>query len=375
MRTPRIGIVTFPLGKHSVLPLSNLVGITGHIANQVYIITGNAGEDVARQFKSPHFDLVSYTAGSNTITRIYNYARTQLKITLRMIKLSKNVDIWIFPNGGEALLPCMMFAKLLRKPTIMILTASFESIIEHKSDPLSMFYLLFTRVNRSLATRIVLYSSALVSEWDLGKYRDKIIVAHRHFLNFDTFKLNTPLSDRSPLIGYIGRLSEEKGLMNFTQALPTILGEHPDFRVLIGGDGQLKEAIKASLKEEEVATSVDLPGWISRDDLPKYLNQLCLLVLPSYIFEGLPNIILEAMACGTPVLATPVGAIPDVIIDGKTGFIMENNSPECIAENVRRALNSPDLEWIAENGRRFVGENFTFEKVVENWRGILHDIE
>ena len=82
---------------------------------------------------------------------------------------------------------------------------------------------------------------------------------------------------------------------------------------------------------------------------------------------------LEAMGCGTPVLATPVGAIPDVIIDGKTGFIMENNSPECIAENVIRALNSPDLERIAENGRRFVEENFSFEKTVENWKRILQD--
>ena len=97
-----------------------------------------------------------------------------------------------------------------------------------------------------------------------------------------------------------------------------------------------------------------------------------LLVLPSYT-EGLPNIMLEAMACGTPVLATPVGAIPDVIIDGKTGFIMENNSPECIAENVVRALNSPDLERIAEDGRRFVEENFSFEKTVENWKRILQD--
>ena len=75
------------------------------------------------------------------------------------------------------------------------------------------------------------------------------------------------------------------------------------------------------------------------------------------------------------MLATPVGAIPDVIIDGKTGFIMENNSPECIAENVIRALSSPDLEQIAENGRRFVEENFTFEKTVENWKEILQSIE
>ena len=75
------------------------------------------------------------------------------------------------------------------------------------------------------------------------------------------------------------------------------------------------------------------------------------------------------------MLATPVGAIPDVIIDGKTGFIMENNSPECIAENVIRALASPDQEEIAEAGRRFVEENFTFEKTVENWKRILQNIE
>ena len=131
--------------------------------------------------------------------------------------------------------------------------------------------------------------------------------------------------------------------------------------MLIGGDGPLKELIEASLQKGGVTARVDLPGWISHDDLPGYLNQLRLLVLPSYT-EGLPNIMLEAMACGTPVLATPVGAIPDVIIDGKTGFIMENNSPECIAENVKRALDSPDLERIAEAGRRFVEENFTFER-------------
>jgi len=136
----------------------------------------------------------------------------------------------------------------------------------------------------------------------------------------------------------------------------------------------LKESIEISLDTENISARVDLPGWISHDDLPKYLNQLRLLVLPSYT-EGLPNIMLEAMAYGTPVLSTPVGAIPDVIRDGVTGFIMEDNSPECIARNVIRALNSSELEMIAERGRHFVEEEYTFEKTAENWTKIFQDIK
>jgi glycosyltransferase involved in cell wall biosynthesis len=143
--------------------------------------------------------------------------------------------------------------------------------------------------------------------------------------------------------------------------------------VLIVGDGPLKESIDASLVEEKLSDRVDLSGWIVHDDLPKYLNQLRLLVLPSYT-EGLPNIMIEALACGTPVLATPVGAIPDIIRDGETGFIMEDNSPECIAENVLRILYSPDLERVAENGRNFVKRNFTFDKTVEQWKKIFGEI-
>ena len=70
------------------------------------------------------------------------------------------------------------------------------------------------------------------------------------------------------------------------------------------------------------------------------------------------NIMFETTACGTPVLVTSVGAIPDIIIDEKTGFIMENDSPECIVRGVISTLNPLDLERIAENARWFVREAF-----------------
>jgi len=318
---------------------------------------------------------IEYISPRNLIMRILKYSKLQIQIALDMIKNLKNNDVFVFFMAEGLFLP-VIIAKLANKKSILCLAASMPKMTAHtfKDTLLSKVVIGAECLSYLVSDQIVVYSPRLISEWNLEKYRPKILIAHEHFLDFTTFNVATPLCDRPPLIGCIGRLSAEKGAQNFIQALPAILNSKQEFHVLIGGDGPLKEAIETSLQADEIITGVDLPGWISHDDLPTYLNQLRLLVLPSYT-EGLPNIMLEAMACGTPVLATPVGAIPDVIIDGKTGFIMENNSPECIAENVIRALNSPDLDRIAEAGRRFVEENFTFEKTVEDWKGVLQSIE
>ncbi len=80
------------------------------------------------------------------------------------------------------------------------------------------------------------------------------------------------------------------------------------------------------------------------------------------------------MGCGTPVLATSVGGIPDLIKDGKIGFIMKDKSPECIAKNVMRALEHPNLERIVENARALVEQEFTYEAAGERYRKILGSI-
>jgi len=142
---------------------------------------------------------------------------------------------------------------------------------------------------------------------------------------------------------------------------------------LIGGDGQSCSEIMKFVDANNLNDKVNLVGRIPHDNLPNHLNELKLVVLPSYS-EGLPNIMLESMACGTLVLATPVGAIPDIIKDGETGFIIENNSPECIAENVMRALEHPDLETIVENARGLMEREFSYVAAVERWKLTLDKI-
>lgn len=369
-----ICIVTCPLNEIAQNFLSNLIEIVSSFSDNVYVITGSGlSKGSISNNKKVHLYKIKHNIYLNIFVKAIMHIFLQLKISYNVINIMKYADVYVYFFGSFLLLPILTTKLLTDKNVILLQPASNTSISKYISCKNYYFTKIMEDINYKLSDNIILYSPYLIKEWNLGKYRHKILIAHRHFLDFETFTVTTQLSDRPPLIGYIGRLSGEKGVQHFAQALSVILSHRQDLRALIGGDGQLKDSITSSLQQDGIAARVDLPGWISHEELPKYLNQLRLLVLPSYT-EGLPNIMLEAMACGTPVLATPVGAVPDVIVDEKTGFIMENNSPECIAENVVRALSYPDLEKIAEAGRRFVEENFTFEHAVERWKEVLGDI-
>ena len=375
---PKICIISPLFNKAFISPLNNLERIILHVSekNRMIVYQSINIKYYSENLKN-NVDVIPYKESSNSIFRIFNYCHLNLKIVIKMMGCRENSNIYLF-FGQSGLLVPYFFGKLIGKKILWLLPSNFQTMAFYQND--SITSTLKTNVLKiphaicySLADHPIVYSPNLIREWKLEKYSKKILIAHEHFLDFTTFTVSIPFNNRPPLIACIGRLSAEKGVHHFVQALPTILNNHKDLRVCIGGDGQLKGSIETSLEAAGIIDRVDLPGWISHDELPQYFNQLRLLILPSYT-EGLPNILLEAMACGTPVLATPVGAIPDVIKDGITGFIMENNSPECITENVIRALYCTNLPQIAENGKKFVEENYSFERTVGNWRDIISNI-
>ncbi len=378
-----ICIVTFPLlscsGSYYTI-INNFLRILSPLVNEIFLITGNFSDNIGFDSKIKVLDIdISPQKEGNIFYKTINQIIIQIKISLHLIRIRKRFDGPIFMLSGTLLLPTIT-AKFLRKTSILTAVASDSTNIRmiYKTAPFykRYYYYLSDRILELLtfnaATYIGVESPHVALFMDLPL--TKVIGNGHLFFIGGNFRQIHNLANRPYRIGYIGRLSREKGVFNFVTALPDITLRSPDLCVTITGDGLLYSEIKTFLEQNALDKLVDFLGWIPHDYLPNYLNQLRLLVLPSYT-EGLPNIMLEAMSCGTPVLATPVGAIPDIIIDGKTGFIMENNSPECIAENVIRALNFPDLEQIAENGRRFVEENFSFEKTMENWKGILQNIE
>ena len=368
----RIGVITMPVFKAGVTPLSNLITIICSLSKNVLLITGGEGYDLFRNDKRLKTLRISHNTSTFIIKRMFNFIIPQFKISFYIFKTRNQIDIFIFFLGGDILLFPMLTACLFRKKVLILFPSSTIKIHTLNQDPLVFILKFLHRGTCTFADKLIVYAESLIGDYSLGRWAEKIVIAHDHYIDFDRFEIKNGYLSRECIVGYIGRLSTEKGVQHFVQALPAILKDRKELRILIGGDGPLKKNIETALQTEKLRDYVDLPGWVSNEDYPGYLNRLRLLVLPSYT-EGLPYTILEAMTCGTPVLATPVGAIPDIIIDGKTGFIMKDNSPECIAENVKRALSSPDLEKIVKNGRRFVDENFTFEKTVGIWRSILRD--
>ena len=366
----RVGILTAPAEQASLSPISNLIEILKPISESISLITGNAAYDF---FK--HDTLVSSYDNGHPIEqsrakRIFNYLLAQFRGSLLILKQQKSVDVWFFFMGGEREFIPILTAKLLKKPTLLIPTGSIVKTATYSRDPFLVSIKLLNWITSNLVSGILLYSPVLISEIGLSNHQKKIFIARRHFVDLDLFQYSKKYEDRPNMIGYIGRLSEEKGVLNFVNAFPRIHSEIPQIQFFIGGDGALRDQIMTSILSSGIKESVINVGWIPHNELPTYLNNFKLLVLPSYT-EGLPNIMLEAMACGTPVLVTPVGAIRDVIENEETGFILDDNSPQGIGDSVIHALNHPHSKTIANNGRIFIESEFSFEKAVDSYATIL----
>jgi glycosyltransferase involved in cell wall biosynthesis len=112
---------------------------------------------------------------------------------------------------------------------------------------------------------------------------------------------------------------------------------------------------------------------VPHSDLPLYLNELKLLIIPSYTETG-PQIAIESMSCGTPVLSTLVGIIPELIEDGINGFLMHDNDPETIAEIVLRIIDYPNLYEIGNRSIKFIKQRYGLEEAIDRYDKILNRV-
>jgi len=145
------------------------------------------------------------------------------------------------------------------------------------------------------------------------------------------------ISRKGPILIFVGRLEMQKDPLLLLEALTLIKQKIDNISLLLVGTGQLRSKIEDYLKEHNLASNVFLMGQKKPSEIAELLNLSDLFVLTS-AFEGMPRAVLEALACGLPVVATDAGESSLVVIDHVTGFIVPERKPEKIAEKVIEAL-------------------------------------
>ena len=372
------------VGEAVSVRLASLIPLVEPSVENIFVITNRDGLPESLFSSKVRFvgNVACPNAGSPILSTIIGELRAQIQTARYIVSIANEIDIILWRGRSSTFVIPLLLARLKKKKSILLLESKGSELVSKAyTGPLgiggfilSHIYSVIQRITYSLSDRLVVNVPELLKQSWLAKYKGKVFPypAPIRFIDHD-LKISNPLTQRPLKIGYIGRMSTEKGVLNFVKAIPSICSKISEVEFFFAGGGPLLHQVEKELAIPISQNQVIVHDWISHDELPTYLNQLKLLVLPSE-YEGLPTIVLEAMACGTPVLATPVGAIPDIITDGETGFIMEDNSPECIARNVVRALKYPNLDQISENGVAVVDKEYRYEILRDRYKDIIKEL-
>lgn len=161
---------------------------------------------------------------------------------------------------------------------------------------------------------------------------------------------------------FVGRLYPVKGVQYLLQAMKIIHEEMPDVKLILVGDGEEREHLESLTDSLEIKECVEFAGRAPHEEVQDYMNQAEVFVLPS-LSEGFPVTILEAMACGLPIVATRVRGVPDIVEEGINGYLVDTKNPEQIARALLKILGNEQLgKDISKNNIEKV-ETYSWDKI------------
>lgn len=172
-------------------------------------------------------------------------------------------------------------------------------------------------------------------------------------------------------IVFIGRLHERKGVDILIKAMPQVISENPDTVLKILGSGEMEGALRQIVKKEGLVKNVRFMGCVSERDKANILSHARLLVMPS-LYEGFGIVMIEGMASGLPVVATPVGAAPDVIIEGKNGYVRNINELASAINNILSDEKKNRL--MGRAARKTVEDRFDWMKVAHSTVAVYKEV-
>jgi glycosyltransferase involved in cell wall biosynthesis len=314
-----------------------------------------------------------------------NYLQIPSFILAQFVKVSQlvkllSIDVihahWIIPQGLVAVL-----YKILINNKVKILATS------HGGDILGFQGSIGTALKRFVLRRIdrlTVVSNALRDEAIRYGCTCDIHVSPMGVdtRTFNPDRRNNSIKDEYGIVGpfllFVGRLVEKKGVEHLVRAMPMVLASHPSARLLIVGNGPLKKQLEELSCDLGLQEAIIFAGSKQHDQLPAYFASADIFIGPSIITksgdsEGFGLVFAEAMSCGTPVIASDLPAVRDIVVEGETGFLVRQKDPEHIAERILTVLGKVNaLDDMHKAARKHVEDNFDWDVVTRRYVDIIN---
>lgn len=171
------------------------------------------------------------------------------------------------------------------------------------------------------------------------------------------------IPNQTHLVLFVGRLAVQKGISHLIQAARIVIPQRPSWHLAIAGDGPYRDRLLTEIRMHDGL--INHVHWLgSRDDIPALLRTADVLVLPS-LWEGMPNVILEAMAASRPVIATAIEGTTELVIPGETGWLVSPGNSQDLSVALLEATTNPErLLTFGRKGRERVAKYFSLDQTV-----------
>lgn len=314
--------------------------------------------------------------------KFIGFVHTHIALLRGITKVSKGCDVIYTLSPSFTGLASLIAARLLRKPVVLrfVGDAAWETASNKRQTNKNLEdFLRLPEGNRTIKRLLavqkfvlnsvnkVIVPSRFLKEILMEYYKvrsEKIKVIYNSIdledyqkIPFRPFQPPTKLT-----MVTVGRLVRHKRIDKIIEAISVIKMKYPDVELLIIGEGPEKENLEELTHELRVEGDVKFYGGVEHSKVLELIQNADMLVLNS-IYEGLPHVVIEAMACRTPVIATNIRGTNEVVKDGETGLLIPPNDKEALKEKIVQLLRDEELrKRVVEKAYKSVAERFTWEK-------------
>lgn len=293
----------------------------------------------------------------------------------QLVKVYKKrkIDI-VIANVGKDIRLAGLAAKLSRGISVIALHQVDREIKNNLRYRFTYNSLAKMIVVNSLATKNTLLKSA---PW----LQDEKINVVYHGIDYEKYSLaNTRdlrmefgLSPQDLIIGFVGRLSIQKGINYMLDAFRLVTEKFKDVHLVIAGTGELENMIKEFTRKFNLENKIHLLGF--RKDIPDLMKSFDIFILPS-IWEGFGLVLIEAMAAGKSVVATNTSSIPEIVKDGRNGILVPPENAIAISDALIKLISDRELRLkFGKAGQEIVKQKFTTERMINDYEKIFYKIK